>query len=44
MSTTERYRKLKRQARRLMMKGDLMRYMHTLRELYSLRTVPVAGA
>ena len=31
------YRKLKRQARQLLLNGDLERYLRTLRELHELR-------
>jgi hypothetical protein len=40
----ERYLKMKRQARHLMMKGDVVRYMRLLREMYALRTAgPAVG-
>lgn len=37
MLTMKHYLKLKRQAKRLMLNGDVERYMRTLRELQALR-------
>ncbi len=37
MNPMDRYHQLKRQAKHLMMKGDVVRYMRTLREMYALR-------
>jgi hypothetical protein len=36
---TELYSKLKRQAKYLLLKGDLERYMNALREIYELRAM-----
>lgn len=36
----EIYQRLKRRAHRLLMKGDVERYMRTLRALHDLRTAP----
>ena len=33
------YRKLKRQAKRLLLQGDVQRYLHTLRELHAIGTL-----
>jgi hypothetical protein len=38
LSPRNQYLKLRRQAMRLMMIGDLQRYMRTLRELHDLRS------
>ncbi len=40
----EIYQRLKRRARRLILKGDMERYMRTLRALHDLRTTPPAAA
>ena len=40
LTTTKYYLKLKRQAKRLMLNGDVERYMRTLRELQALRPAP----
>lgn len=37
LTHVKRYLKLKREAMRLMMNGDLARYMHKLRELHELK-------
>jgi len=37
MTPTEFHAMLKRRAKRLLLKGDVERYMSTLRELYELR-------
>jgi hypothetical protein len=37
MTPTEFHAMLKRRAKRLLLKGDVERYMSTLRELYDLR-------
>jgi hypothetical protein len=37
LSNVKRYLRLKQEAMRLMMNGDLARYMHKLRELHELK-------
>lgn len=37
MTPTEFHAMLKRRAKRLLLKGDVQRYLSTLRELYELR-------
>ena len=39
LSPVDQYRKLKRQAKRLMMSGDVERYLFMLRELHDLRAL-----
>ncbi len=40
---SKRYQKLKQTATRLMVAGDVERYLHALRLMSSLRSQPLAG-
>ena len=40
---SKRYQKLKQAATRLMVAGDVERYLHALRLMSNLRTQPLAG-